>query len=163
MSNTSFSPEYIEQLRQAKELLKGVLPLVQHSTGCNPYSNLGLDRCSCGASKLVPAARALIAKIEKKQPEIITKAEYDKETVKPLKTPEFTPISVTRVPHYSAGPIVKAYMLRDGCIVGYCEVTREWLKWNTKNQLHSSLGRTRSAAAALEGDHWHDTAEVGNE
>jgi hypothetical protein len=83
MSNTSFSPEYIEQLRQAKELLKGVLPLVQHGTGCNPYSNLGLDRCSCGASKLVPAARALIAKIEK-QPEIITKEEYDRETIKPI-------------------------------------------------------------------------------
>jgi hypothetical protein len=49
-------------------------------------------------------------------------------------------------------PITSAYLMNDNSVVGYCAQTREWLKWNEKGQLHSSLGRTRAAAAKL-GDH----------
>lgn len=68
----------------------------------------------------------------------------------------FTPLSPERFPKYNQGAITRAYMLSDGHIVGYCPKTREWLKWNTKNELHVAFGRTRAEAARLEdiGDSW---------
>jgi hypothetical protein len=68
------------------------------------------------------------------------------------KLKKYTKLSPDRFPKYNQGPITSAYMLVDGSIVGYCEDTREWLKWNVKNELHAHFGKTRDAAAELEDD-----------
>lgn len=61
---------------------------------------------------------------------------------------KFTKI-VSDLPKYGSGTITSAYLLEDGCVVGYCKDTKEWLKWNSKGQLHTSCGWSREDAAML--------------
>jgi hypothetical protein len=65
--------------------------------------------------------------------------------------PRFTKI-VNDLPKYGSGTITSAYLLEDGCVVGYCKDTKEWLKWNSKGQLNTSCGWSREDAAMLSTD-----------
>jgi hypothetical protein len=63
-------------------------------------------------------------------------------------------------PKYASGEITSAYVMNDGCVVGYCATTREWLKWDKRGRLNVSCGKTREDAAILFGDddaHWIDS------
>ena len=76
---------------------------------------------------------------------------------RPAKPARFTKIVIDTekahsLPVYGAGLITSAYLLDDGCVVGYCKETKEWLKWNAKGQLHNSCGKTREDAALLFND-----------